>query len=260
LYHLLLLFKLLVDLNDKVFLIKNEVLESMQKKRIILFVLSGVLLLTVIAVGLIALLRQPSTAHGSDPAPTKGSHLNDQDHQTQAFKYPDPTKQDGLPDSVKVTGYGETVLLRTSVTEGYQIYECQASTTDPSGFAWKLQAPSATLKADNDTNVIHSTGPTWLYTKDGSLIKGKVGQFANPDGTAVPASVTPDVNSIPWLRLDVTDHQGNSGLFSNVDQIQRLYTAGGKAPSDGCNQDAANNHVIQSVHYTAEYVFWGYQQ
>jgi hypothetical protein len=233
----------------------------MQKKRIIFSVLSGVLLLTVIAVGLIAILSKNSTANaGKSATPTKGPHINDQHQQTQDFKYPDPTNQNGLPDNVKVIGDGETVLLRASVTEGYQIYECQASTTDPSGFAWKLQAPSAMLRADNGTNVIHSTDPTWLYTQDGSEVKAKVGQFTNAEGTVVPATATPDANSIPWLRLDVSNHQGNYGLFSNVDQIQRLYTAGGKAPSDGCNQNAANNHVIQSVHYTAEYVFWGRQQ
>lgn len=231
----------------------------MQKKRIILSVLIGVLLLAVIAVGLIAILSRNSMAHGSDPAPTKGSVLRTQSRQTQDTKYPDPTKQDALPDSVKVTGNGETVLLRASVTEGYQIYGCQSSTTDPSGFAWKLQTPFAILKADNGTSVMHSVGPSWLYAEDGSLIEGNVGQFTSPDGTAVSATATPDVNSIPWLRLDVAGHQGNNGLFSNVDQIQRLYTVGGKAPSDGCNQKAANDHVIQSVHYTAEYVFWGHQ-
>ncbi len=232
----------------------------MQKKRIILFVLGGVLLLTVIAVGLIALLSQNSTAHGSGPAPTKAPLLNNQDHQTQAFDYPDPTNQDGLPASVKVASDSETVLLRAAVTDGYQIYECQASASDPSGFAWKFQAPSAILKADDGTNVVHSADPTWLYTQDGSEVKAKVGQFANTYGTVVPANATQDAKSIPWLRLDVTDHQGNEGLFSHVDQIQRLYTTGGKAPTDGCNQNAANNHVIQSVHYTAEYVFWGHRQ
>lgn len=234
----------------------------MQKKRVILIIVSGVLLLTIIAVGLIAMLNKNSTAQGSysTPTPTNGSLLNDQQNQTSGVKYPDPTKQDGLPDSVKVVGQSESVLLRASVTEGYQIYECQASKTDPSGFAWKLQAPFAILKADDGTNVIHSTDPTWLYDGDESEVKANVGQFTNPDGTVISATATPDANSIPWLRLDVTSHQGNHGLFNNVNQIQRLYTAGGKAPSSGCNQNAAINHVIQSIHYTAEYVFWGYQQ
>jgi hypothetical protein len=171
--------------------------------------------------------------------------------------YPDPTNQKALPKSVQVTGAGETVLLRASVTEGYQIYECQASTTDASGFAWTLQAPFAFLKADAGTNVIHSTGPTWLYTQDGSEIRATLGKFTQANGSVVPASATPDAKAVPWLRLDVTEHHGKTGLFSKVDQVQRLYTHNGKAPSSGCNQDAANHHTILPVSYTAEYVFWG---
>ncbi len=47
--------------------------------------------------------------------------------------------------------------------------------------------------------------------------------------------------------------------MSKVDQVQRLYTHGGKVPASGCNRDAANQHVIQPVSYTAEYVFWGHK-
>jgi hypothetical protein len=227
----------------------------MRKKRRLILILSSVLLLALIAVGLIGILSKDSTISASKPVSTPASHLTPQ---AQTFNYPDPTNQDGLPDSVKAGGNGETVLLRTSVTEGRQIYQCQASATDPGGFAWKLQAPFAILKADNGISVIHSTGPTWLYTGDSSEVKAKIAQVTNPDGTIVPASATPDAKSIPWLLLDVTDYQGGNGLFSRVSQIQRLYTKGGKAPLDGCNQDAANNHSIRSVDYTAEYVFWGY--
>lgn len=173
--------------------------------------------------------------------------------------YPDPTNQSSLPASVKVTDKGETVLLRTSVTEGYQIYECQASSTAASGFAWTLQAPFAFLKADAGTNVIHSTGPAWLYTQDGSEIIAALGKFTNTKGSVVPASATPDAKSVAWLRLDVTQHQGKAGLFSNVEQVQRLFTHGGIAPSSACNQDVASHHVIQPVSYMAEYVFWGHK-
>jgi hypothetical protein len=180
-------------------------------------------------------------------------------NQSSQMNYPDPTNQNALPESVKVTGQGETVQLRASVVQGYQIYECQTSTTDPSGFAWKLQAPFAVLKADQGTNVLHATGPSWLYTLDGSEIQAAVGKFTTAKGNVVPSSATPDATAIPWLRLDVTNHQGNKGLMSNVDHVQRLYTRGGKAPSSGCNQNTANQHVIQPVSYTAEYVFWGHK-
>ena len=227
---------------------------AMKKKRVFLTVLSAVILLAVVAVGLIGMLYKNSIV---TPFTSAGSLLNSQNRQKQDLHYPDPSNQNGLPDSIKVTSYNETVLLRASVKEGRQIYECQASTTDPGGYAWTLQAPFALLKADNRTNVIHSTGPIWLYTQDGSEVKGQIGQYTSPDGKLLPALAMPDINSVPWLRLSVTQHEGNSGLFDRVDQIQRLYTVGGNAPKDGCNRDAANDHAIQSVAYTAEYVFWG---
>lgn len=221
----------------------------MQKKRIVLIFLGGAILLIVIAASLIRILNQASMVQANTPKPTPT--------QGSSYSYPDPTNQDALPDSVKVTGNDEKVLLRAVVTQGSQIYECQASKSDPSGFAWTFQAPFAIAEADDGSNVIHSTGPTWLYTLDQSQIKAKVGQFTRPDGTVVPANATPDANAIPWLRLDVTDHLGNSGLFSRVNQVQRLYTTGGKAPSTGCDLKTANAHVIREESYKAEYVFWG---
>ena len=232
----------------------------MLNKRIFLIftiIVSSVVLLTVITAGLIEVFSKMEV-HASDSVVHGGSSVNSQQEQERNFPFPDPSKQDSLPDSVKVTTNGEKVLLRASVTEGSQIYECQASASDPNSFAWKLQAPFALLRADNGTNVVHSTDPTWLFTRDGSEVKGKVGQYTSPDGTIVPATATPDANSLPWLRVDVTEHRGNSGLFSNVDEIQRLYTSGGIAPSASCDRAAANDHVIMTVAYSAEYVFWGH--
>jgi hypothetical protein len=180
-------------------------------------------------------------------------------HQSLRATYPNPTDQSGLPASVRVTTTGETVRLSASVSQGTQIYECQTSTTTAGSFTWNLQAPFAFLKATNGTNVIHSTGPTWLYTLDESIIEGAVGTFTSANGSSSPASATPNAKSIPWLRLNIISHQGKTGLFSNVDQVQRIYTVGGIAPSTGCNQTTAKQHVIQSVPYTAEYVFWGHR-
>jgi uncharacterized protein DUF3455 len=223
----------------------------MKKKHVVLSLFSAALLLAVIAACLVGIVGKSPTASASQLTPNKQSVLKEEVH------YPDPTDQSKLPPSVKVTTPGETVLLRAVVTEGSQIYQCKASTTVASGFAWQFQAPFAFLKADDGSKVIHSTGPTWLYTQDGSAIIAKVGQFTNPDGSVVAASATPNPKAIPWLRLDVTTHLGSTGLFSTVDQVQRLYTTDGIAPSSGCDQNAAQNHVIRQVHYTAEYVFWG---
>jgi hypothetical protein len=224
-------------------------------------------LLSLLAIGLLAACGgyDQTTTQSQNPLTSENTAQTLALSQTGAFNnqpqgnYPDPTNQKALPKSVQVTEKGATVLLRASVTEGYQIYECQASTTAASGFAWTLQAPFAFLKADAGTNVIHSTGPAWLYTLDGSEIQAKLGTFTQANGSVVPASATPDASAVPWLRLDVTQHQGKTGLFSNVDQVQRLYTHNGKAPSTSCNQDAANHHTILPVSYTAEYVFWGHK-
>jgi hypothetical protein len=217
--------------------------------------------LSLLAIGLLAACGSYSDSttipSQSDLSQQAFSFSQESMVKNQSSNYPDPTNQNALPASVKVTGQGETVLLRAAVVQGYQMYECQASTTDASGFAWKLQAPFAVLKADQGTNVLHATGPSWLYTLDGSEIQAAVGKFTTAKGDVVPANATPDATAIPWLRLDVTTHQGNKGLMSNVDHVQRLYTQGGKAPSSGCNQDVANQHVILPVSYTAEYVFWG---
>lgn len=208
------------------------------------------LLLAFMAVTLIGILSGTSITNASELVSSSRSHSNS--HRS------DPADQSALPDSVKVTGQGEKVLLDAYVTKGYQIYECQTSTTDPSGFAWTFQAPFAILEANDGTDVVHSTGPTWLYTQDGSKIEGKVGQFTTPDGKVVPASATPNADAIPWLRLNVTNHLGNTGLFSQVDQVQRLHTVGGKAPKKVCNSKSAEEHVLISVPYQAEYVFWGH--
>lgn len=222
----------------------------MQKKRNFLFIRKRRLLLACMIVALIGILCESLTSCANEQTSTNTSSLYSQNS--------NPADQDVLPDSVKVTGQSEKVLLDTHVTTGNQIYECQASTTNPSGLAWALQAPFALLEADDGTNVIHSTGPTWLYTQDGSRVEGKVGQFTTPDGKVVPASATPDANAIPWLRVDVTNHLGNTGLFTRVDQVQRLHTVGGIAPKDACDRETANKHAIKSVPYQADYVFWGH--
>ncbi|HTK07634.1 MAG TPA: DUF3455 domain-containing protein [Ktedonobacteraceae bacterium] len=179
---------------------------------------------------------------------------------SEQASYPDPSNQKALPASVKVTGSGETVLLRASVVQGYQVYECQPSPTNKNSFAWALQSPLTILKTDQGTNIIHSAGPSWLYTQDGSMIVGAIGNFTSSNHKVVPASATPNASAIPWLRLDVKNHLGKTGLFSNVNEVQRLYTKGGIAPSNGCNQNTAHQHVLKQVGYTAEYVFWGHKK
>ena len=84
----------------------------------------------------------------------------------------------------------------------------------------------------------HYAGPTWELT-DGSAVTGKAVSNA-PGATAV---------DIPWLKLDVVNHQGN-GLLSNVTTVQRINTRGGVAQGT-CDQRGS----FLSVPYSADYSF-----
>jgi hypothetical protein len=184
---------------------------------------------------------------------------------TPKTNYPDPMDQSALPAAVRVNtdsnGDGDTdesVLVSASVDEGYQVYECQTSSTSSTGYAWTLQAPYTILRTSNGNVILHSTGPSWFYTPDGSMVVGATGTYTDANGNTSPASATPNASAIPWLRVDVKTHLGKTGLFNNVNEIQRLYTTGGLAPKTTCNQSVANKHQLFSSPYTAEYVFWGH--
>jgi hypothetical protein len=110
-------------------------------------------------------------------------------------------------------------------------------------FTWTLKAPDAQL-ADLKGKPFgkHFAGPTW-QANDGSSVTGM--RVAKVDSS--------DAESIPWLLLNVSSHQGN-GMLSRAKTIQRINTKGGKAPSTGCAAGQLNQEV--RVHYTADYNFY----
>ncbi|HKE22913.1 MAG TPA: DUF3455 domain-containing protein [Bryobacteraceae bacterium] len=138
-----------------------------------------------------------------------------------------------IPDTLKPPPH-ETVTLQVRAA-GDQIYVC-----DHSG--WVLSRPDAKLFDESAKQVgSHSAGPAWQYS-DGSKV------------TAKPvANTTPDPDSIPWLLLTATGHEGE-GVMKGVTSIQRLSTKGGKAPATGC--DAQHTGQQARSHYTALYVFY----
>jgi hypothetical protein len=146
-----------------------------------------------------------------------------------------------VPEILKVP---ETqVLSLETKAAGVQIYECKASKDDPMRFEWVFKAPEAEL-LDSAGNRIgrHYAGPTW-ESNDGSKVVGEV--KARDNG--------PDPNSIPWLLLSAKSTSGN-GVFSQTQSIQRVHTAGGKAPAEGCNQAQAGKEM--QVPYKALYYFY----
>jgi uncharacterized protein DUF3455 len=130
-------------------------------------------------------------------------------------------------------------LRQVLMGDGVQIYQCKPGA---SGYAWSFVAPEADLLDPGDQVVgTHYAGPTWQAI-DGSSVRA-----------VRRAGVTVDTASIPWLLLDVVSHEGQ-GRFADFTSIQRLDTAGGLAPTSGC--DATSVGTMVRVPYLADYFFY----
>jgi len=152
-----------------------------------------------------------------------------------------------LPDG------GGGVLIH-AIGTGTQDYACTAVTVDGgTSYSWVFTGPEADL-ADCAMNTIGkhfaSDGgpgaPEWMTLHDGTYVIGKKLAADTPDGGG---------SAIPWLLLEATEHGGGTGPLSLVDYVQRVRTAGGLAPSTGC--DATTVGTTSNVAYTADYYFFG---
>jgi hypothetical protein len=136
-----------------------------------------------------------------------------------------------------------SVLLFELGARGVQIYACEAKPDDATAFVWTFKAPEAELLNRRGEVVgSHFGGPTW-QGQDGSTVVGAVLERAD----------SPDPGTIPWLLLEAKEHTG-SGAFSTITHIQRLDTAGGGAPAEGC--DAAHAGAEIRGPYEATYAFY----
>jgi len=117
---------------------------------------------------------------------------------------------------------------------GFQIYTWNGS-------SWGPAVPMATL-FDDEGNIVatHFAGPRWK-SNSGSIVLGAV----------VQPTVTVDTNSIPWVRLRAVTAEG-PGIFADTTFIQRVNTAGGKAPL----VDGAFVGQVAQVPYIADYFFY----
>jgi hypothetical protein len=150
-------------------------------------------------------------------------------------------KTDDIPAPLQVSS-NSVLSLRTHAT-GVQIYQCRADKDAAARVEWSFKEPQADL-FDQAGHKIgkHYAGPTW-EALDGSKVIGEVVARAN----------SPDANSVPWLLLSAKSASGN-GVFGRVRFIQRLRTAGGNSPSEGCDQALLGREL--RVPYTAEYWFY----
>jgi hypothetical protein len=154
---------------------------------------------------------------------------------------------DGVDPALKVKD-GSPLRFK-GAAKGVQIYSCRPAAGDPSKFAFDADhpEPDAVLTDQKGDAIIHHywsldpEGPTW-EAKDGSRVTGK---------KLDPAQPRP--GTIPWLLLQVVNHEG-AGLLAGITFIQRLQTEGGTAPTGAC--DPAKTSRVR-VPYKATYYFFG---
>jgi hypothetical protein len=152
----------------------------------------------------------------------------------------------GLPASL-VPG-ADQALFRIYPAEGVQIYRCLAQANGT--YAWVFDAPDALLLSNDDWDddgerrILghHYAGPTWEYKDRSTVVGAKV------------AAATVDPTAIPWLLLNAVSHGPTAGVFTDVTSVQRLETAGGLAPTSGC--DATTVNAAARVPYTATYFMY----
>jgi len=107
---------------------------------------------------------------------------------------------------------------------GVQKYKARMKAgTDPVQYEWVFVAPQASLYNMTNTKVgTHGAGPYWEVSTADSIFA----QHFTPIRTAP----SPDIESIDWLLLMPKNGTTSTGIFADVDYIQRIATKDGKAP------------------------------
>ena len=152
-----------------------------------------------------------------------------------------------IPASVSVPEnlpYGNT-RVATYYAVGVQKYKARIKAgTDPVTYEWVFVAPQATLYDITNAEVgNHGAGPFWTISPLDSIFAQ---QFS-------PARTAPseDPESIDWLLLMPKIGTTPTGIFADVDFIQRIATKGGKAPLT----PPTNINETVAVKYKAVYRF-----
>ena len=150
-----------------------------------------------------------------------------------------------IPASVDLpfSPHGHT-RVATYYATGVQKYKARVKAgSDPITFEWAFVAPDAKLFDISNKEVgSHGAGPFWqLYGGMDSIFA----QHFTPARTAP----SPDPSSIDWLLLKPKIGTVPTGIFADVDYIQRIATVGGKAPA---TQPTTESDLVD-VNYTAVY-------
>lgn len=160
---------------------------------------------------------------------------------------------------------GNTAYLK-AFASGTQNYVCVPGSAGP---AWKFLGPQATLfitipwiqgetrQQQVATHFLSSNPteggtarPTWQGSFDTSLVWGKAIASSTD-----PRYVAP--GAIPWLLVEAAGaRRGPMGgsTLAQTTFIQRINTAGGIAPTAGCDESVYGKVAL--VPYTTDYVFY----
>lgn len=114
--------------------------------------------------------------------------------------------------------------VATYYAVGVQKYKARVKAgSDPVSYEWAFVAPQADLYDNTNLKVgSHGAGPFWTISPQDSIFA----QQFSPARTAP----SPDPESIDWLLLMPKAGTIPTGVFAEVDYIQRIATKGGKAP------------------------------
>jgi Protein of unknown function (DUF3455) len=154
---------------------------------------------------------------------------------------------ENLPAALRAPGTARPML--ELYADGTQNYRCTA--TDGGASAWTLVAPEATLHqctAEGPVVGKHFAGPSWQREADGSKFVGNAALAVK-----VPAPSDPS-KDIPWLLVPQKAPGTTAGSFGAFSYVQRVNTAGGVAPKDGCGAATVGSEV--RVPYHASYIFY----
>jgi hypothetical protein len=114
--------------------------------------------------------------------------------------------------------------VATYYAVGVQKYKARIKAgSDPIAYEWVFVAPQADLYNFSNAEVgTHGAGPFWTISPADSIFA----QHFSPARTAP----SPEPESIDWLLLMPKIGTTPTGIFTDVDYIQRIATKGGKAP------------------------------
>jgi hypothetical protein len=171
-----------------------------------------------------------------------------------------------VPGNLNVDEGNEVFLVGHGV--GTQNYVCVPSTASPTGFAFSLFTPEATLfnkegkqlithffSPNSDPTVEPPEAGTIRVTWEDSQDSSRVWAMLLQQSTDQPFV---DKDAVAWLKLGTVGVDAGtigSGQLTKVTFIQRLNTSGGLAPKAGCStaQDLGRKAFVP---YSADYFFY----